>query len=145
MKSQVSKHIHLLVDENGNRNFIVTNEDGDESTLDIKNISADELRLLANFVESESQIETVKRHIDDDKQDLLDGVCTAKELYKAIKEEVRETFEEDEFCKYETSEDFFKEIDVINGYEPYWEERKHIYKPFYMIIWSEIKSGKIKL
>lgn len=57
-----------------------------------------------------------------------------------VRNEVESFIEDGAIENMKTFEDFWNEIDVINGYEEGWEKKKENYKPYFEAVYKELKE-----
>lgn len=62
-------------------------------------------------------------------------------LFESITNEVLSCFTRSQLDRFETFEEFYDEVDVINAHEDNW--RKGKYKAIYKRVYNSIKKGKI--
>lgn len=65
-----------------------------------------------------------------------------EEVLILVIEEVVSCFTEKEMKSFKNFEDFFQEIDVINAYEPEWNNGKG-YKSYYKKVWKMFLNNEL--
>lgn len=67
-------------------------------------------------------------------------MTNSKELERAIREDVMNSFEAEEIKEFKSFEAFFDQVDTLNAYEEGWDDRKESDKPTYKKVYNFLKG-----